>query len=54
MKAKSCTFALDNVVDQLSLKLDENYIAYLVLLAFGTIDHNILLKKLQTLFNFSK
>ena len=40
----------------LRLKLDENYMAFIVLLdhtkAFDTVDHKILLKKLQTLFLF--
>ena len=57
MKSRSCTTALVNVVDDLRLKLDENYIAFLVLLdhtkAFDMVDHKILLKKLQTLFHFS-
>ena len=53
MKTRSCTTALVDVVDDLRLKLDENYIAFLVLLdhtkAFDhtTVDHKILLKKLQ-------
>ena len=50
MKARSCTTTLVNVVDDLRLKLDANYIAFLVLLdhtkAFDTVDHKILLKKL--------
>ena len=46
-----------NVVEDLGLKLDElDYIAFLVLLdhtkAFYTVDHKILLKKLQILLNF--
>ena len=57
MKARSCCTALVDVVDDLRLKLDENYIVFLVLLdhtkAFDTVDHEILLKKLQTLFHFS-
>ena len=56
MKVRSCT-ALVDVVDDLRLKLDENYIAFLVLFdhtnAFDTVDHEMLLKKLQTLFHFS-
>ena len=57
MKAKSCTTALVNVVGDLRLKLDENYIAFLVLLdhtkAFDTVDHKILLmKKLQLTLSF--
>ena len=47
MKARSCTTALVDVVDDLRLKLDENCIAFLVLLdhikAFDTGDHRILL-----------
>ena len=39
-----------DVVDDLRIKLDENYVAFLVLLdhtkAFDTVDHKILLKKL--------
>ena len=56
MKARSCTTALVDVVDDLRLKLDENYIAFLVLLdhtkAFNTVDYKILLKKVQTLCHF--
>ena len=50
MKAKNCTTALVDVVDDLMLKLDENYIAFSILLdhtkAFDTVDHEILLMKL--------
>ena len=57
IKARSCTTALVDEVDDLTLKLNENYIAFLVLLdhtkAFDMVDHKILLKKLQTLFHFS-
>ena len=57
MKAKSCTTALVDVVDDLRLKFDENYIAFLVLLdhtkALDIVVHKILLKKLHTLFHFS-
>ena len=49
MKARSCTFALANAVDDHMLKLDDNYIAFLVLLAFDSVDHKVLLRKLQTL-----
>ena len=45
MKARSCTTAL--------VKFSENYITFLVLLDHTTVDHEILLKKLQTLFHFS-
>ena len=57
MKAKRCTTALVNVVGDFRLKLDDNYIAFLVLLdytkAFDSVDHKLLLRKLQTLFHFS-
>ena len=43
MKARSCTTALVDVVDDLRLKLDENNIAFLVFLdhtkAFDRVDH---------------
>ena len=49
MKARSCTTALVDLVDDLRSKLDENYIAFLLLLdhtkAFDTADHEIFLKK---------
>ena len=32
MKARSCTVALINILDNLMLKLDYNYVAFLVLL----------------------
>ena len=32
MKARSCSTALVDVVDDLRLKLDENYMAFLILL----------------------
>ena len=55
IKARSCPTALDDVVGDLGLKLDENSIAFLVLLdhikAFDTVEHKILLK-LHTLFYF--
>ena len=47
MKARNCTTPLVDVVDDVRLKLDENYISFLVLLdrtkAFDTVDHEILL-----------
>ena len=57
MKTRRCTTALANVVDDLRLKLDDNYIAFLDLLdytkSFDTVDHKVLLRKLQTLFHFA-
>ena len=56
MKARSCTTALVNVVDNFRLKLGENYITFLVPLdptkAFDMMDHRTLLKKLHNLFHF--
>ena len=56
MNARSRITALINVVDNLRLKLDDNCIAFLVLLnhtkAFDPVDHKVLLRKLQT-FHFS-
>ena len=53
MKARCCTTSLVDVVDDLRLKLDGNYIAFMVLLdhtkVFDTAHQKILLKKLQTL-----
>lgn len=54
----SCTTALLKVSEDLRADLDNNEIAFLVLLdhsrAFDTIDHNILYLKLQKFFNFSE
>ena len=55
MKAKNKTTTLVDVVDGLRLKLDENYIAFLILLdhtkAFDTVDHKILFKELHMFFH---
>ena len=57
MKVRNCNTALVDVVDDLRLNFDENYLAFLVLLDhtkdFDTVDHEIFLKKLQALFHFS-
>ena len=55
MKSRRCITSLAVVVDDLKLKLDENYITFIVLrdhTKFDTVDHKILLKKLQTLSFF--
>ena len=56
MKGRSYTTALLNVVEEFNLELDENSVAFLVLLdhtkAFGTVNHKIVLHKLRKLFNF--
>lgn len=53
----SCVTALTKVTEDIRYCLDGNQIAFLILLdhskAFDTVDHNILLLKLEGLFNFS-
>jgi hypothetical protein len=54
----STTTAMLNIIDDISSYLDENQAVFLVLLdfskAFDMLSHDILLQKLEGLFNFSK
>lgn len=56
-QGRSCVTALSDVVENLRVKLDDNMVSFLVLLdhskAFDTVDHTILITKLEKLFNFS-
>ena len=58
IKGRSFMTALTDVVENLRADLDNNMIFVLVLLdhskAFDTVDHSILLKKLEKLFYFSE
>lgn len=57
VKGKSCITALTDVVEDLRSKLDNNMVSFLTLLdhskAFDTVNHSILLKKLEKFFYFS-
>ena len=54
MKARSCATALVDVVAELRLKLDENYIAFLVLLDHtqDTVDHKYIIEEATDTFSF--
>lgn len=57
-KGRSCVTALVDVIEDVRAKLDDNMVSFLILLdhskAFDTIDHSIMIKKLEKLFHFSK
>ncbi|XP_075162815.1 uncharacterized protein LOC142235445 [Haematobia irritans] len=57
MKNRSCVTALIDVTDDLRANMDEREHSFLILLdhskAFDTVDHSILLTKLDRIFNFS-
>ena len=57
LKGRSCITALTDVVENLRTNLDKGMVSFLVLLdhskAFDTVDHDILLTKLEKLFYFS-
>lgn len=54
----SCTTALTEVIENIRGSLDDNKVAILILLdhskAFDTVEHQMLIKKLAKMFNFSE